>query len=352
MTDPIAARLAQIAADLLDYDVEPEDNFFDVGGYSLLVVKLVSEARKAGIDLAASIVFEHQTFTGIAAALAGTATAAATADETFDDLWKNTVSPWQQPPAQTVLPLTEGEGAPFFCVHWGSGNIEFLGRFAEQFGYRRPLYGIRSGMLARRERPLLTIGDRAERHLAEIRAIQPHGPYHLGGLCSGGLVAYEIAQRLTAQGETVADLALINCAPATAPHGFDFGWGLADFYRFRLAWLSKRYGVEDLSAAAPTIMPELTSWDWYDQDAKVEDWNWLHLVWASLAFAQIHYEARPYTGPTRVFQQAEYAADPRLSWAPLAADLVEHVYPHADTWDIVKDAGFWEALGKTSDGAR
>ena len=52
----------------------------------------------------------------------------------------------------------------------------------------------------------------AERHLEVIRAIQPHGPYMLGGECNGGLVAYEIARRLESQGEQVSVLILLSAS--------------------------------------------------------------------------------------------------------------------------------------------
>ncbi len=337
-------RLVEICSDLLDVDVAPEDNFFDVGGYSLLVVKLVAEARKAGIELTAGLVFEHQTIEAIAAVAVAGAPPAKAAAETFDELWYGATGTWEEPGARALIPLTEGTGTPFFCVHWGSGNVEFMKRFAERAGFGRPSYGLRSPAIVARERPLLSIADMAERYLTEIRALQPHGPYLLGGLCSGGLVAYEMAQRLTAAGEAVAHVALINCEPPSAPHGFDFGWGLADFYRFRLAWLGKRTGSEDLAADAARVMRELKAVDWYDADADPAEFHWLHLVWAALVFAQVHYEARPYGGPVTVFQPEECANDPRYSWRSLVPDLTEQSHADSDTWEMLRDDRLWRTL--------
>ena len=45
--------------------------------------------------------------------------------------------------------------------------------------------------------------EMAAHYIEEIRSVQPHGPYLIGGTCTGGLAAYEIAQQLTAQGEQV-----------------------------------------------------------------------------------------------------------------------------------------------------
>ncbi len=340
----VEEQLVDICSNLLDVDVAPEDSFFDVGGYSLLVVKLVAEARKAGITLTAGGVFEHQTIEAIAAAVVADAEPAAPTAATFDELWRGAASPWDDRRPSALVPLTEGAGTPFFCVHWGSGNVEFVKRLAQRCGFARPSYGLRSPAIVARERPLLSVADLAERYLTEIRVVQPHGPYLLGGLCSGGLVAYEMAQRLTAAGESVAHVALINCEPPVAPHGFDFGWGLADFYRFRLAWLGQRLGSEDLATDAARILSDLKALDWYDRDAEPTDFHWLQLVWAALAFAQIHYEPQPYGGAVTIFQAEECAADPRYSWRPLVADLSEHGESVSDTWEMLHDDRVWRTL--------
>jgi len=59
----------------------------------------------------------------------------------------------------------------------------------------------------------------AAQYVADIRAFAPHGPYHLGGYCFGGNVAYEMARQLEAQGERVALLAVLNCARRTPAMG-------------------------------------------------------------------------------------------------------------------------------------
>ena len=73
-----------------------------------------------------------------------------------------------------------------------------------------PLYGLQSQGLDGVSEPLHSIEEMAERYLQEIRAVQPTGPYYLGGYCLGGTVAYEMAQRLQAAGEEVALVAMLD----------------------------------------------------------------------------------------------------------------------------------------------
>ena len=60
------------------------------------------------------------------------------------------------------------------------------------------------------------ISEMAAHHIDKIRSIQPRGPYLLGGMCAGGVIAYEIARQLQSQGETIAMVALLDAADIAA----------------------------------------------------------------------------------------------------------------------------------------
>ncbi|RZU50941.1 thioesterase domain-containing protein [Krasilnikovia cinnamomea] len=351
--DDIAARLCGIASGIIGTTLSPEDDFYDAGGTYLFAVKLVGEARKANLTgVTVELVQKHRTLAAVARHLAQPAEAGAGArPQTMQELWEGAGSTWQEPLAETVVPLIEGEGTPFFCAHWGTGNIEFLSRFAAAASFDRPLYGIRSGPIARRERPLLSVRERAARHLAEIRRIQPHGPYLLGGLCSGGLLALELADLLVADGERVAEVALINSVPATAPHSFDPGWGLDDLYRFRMAWMRRNFKITNPAQAAEIIMPQIREADWCDRSTPDTDWGWLQLAWAALALSQVHHQMRRYDGHAAVFQQPDPADDPRNSWAPWLGEYDEYHYATGDTYEVVQQESFWPDLRKALDAA-
>jgi thioesterase domain-containing protein len=110
-----------------------------------------------------------------------------------------------------VVPIkTRGTRVPFFCVHGAGGNVLAFKHIAEYLSDDQPFYGIQAVGVDGRQRPLTSIKAMAALHTREIRAIQPDGPYFLGGFSMGGEVAFEIAQQLTQQGEEVALVVLLD----------------------------------------------------------------------------------------------------------------------------------------------
>ncbi len=106
-----------------------------------------------------------------------------------------------------LVPIrSSGTRAPLYLMHSLEGEIGPYYNLAEHLPSDQPVFAVR----APRER-LTSIEAMAARYLAEIRATQPHGPYWLGGFCIGGFLAYEMARRLTAEGEAVAPLVLFDC---------------------------------------------------------------------------------------------------------------------------------------------
>jgi thioesterase domain-containing protein len=108
-------------------------------------------------------------------------------------------------------------------VLWGYANL------AAHLPDDQPVYGIKSRAQMRREE-FETLEAMAENYVTEIRTLQPHGPYYLGGYCFGGNVAYEMARQLKAKGEEIALLLLLDAAPANA--GYE-----------RIMWWKPSYGI-------------------------------------------------------------------------------------------------------------
>ncbi|WP_280219858.1 non-ribosomal peptide synthetase [Nocardia neocaledoniensis] len=110
-----------------------------------------------------------------------------------------------------LLPIRLGGDRPaLFCVHSSSGmSWSYLG-FAERLRPGRPIYGLQAPDLSGREPSARSIEEFARRYVREIRAVQPHGPYHLLGWSFGGLIAQAMAVELTAAGERVGVVALLD----------------------------------------------------------------------------------------------------------------------------------------------
>jgi oxalate---CoA ligase len=103
----------------------------------------------------------------------------------------------------------QGKNPPFFGIQAGDGNVLFYRKFSELLGKEQPFYGLQAQGLD--GSPIARASVEAiAAYLEEIRKIQPRGPYLLGGYSFGGLVSYEIARRLNAEGEKIALLALFD----------------------------------------------------------------------------------------------------------------------------------------------
>ncbi|MFD5180208.1 amino acid adenylation domain-containing protein [Nocardia sp. NPDC058379] len=110
-----------------------------------------------------------------------------------------------------LLPIRLGGDKPaLFCVHSSSGmSWSYLG-FAERLRPGRPIYGLQAPDLSGREPSARSIEEFARRYVREIRAVQPHGPYHLLGWSFGGLIAHAMAVQLAEAGERVGVVALLD----------------------------------------------------------------------------------------------------------------------------------------------
>ncbi|HXC25701.1 MAG TPA: amino acid adenylation domain-containing protein [Gemmatimonadaceae bacterium] len=186
--------VAQVWRETLHVDeVWATDNFFELGGNSLLGVRLLSNLEKAvGRRLPVSVLFQGQTVRAMTEALG----------EDFSEI------------SFLAVPLHRaGSRPPLFIVPGVDGDIIGYDRLARALRSDQPVYGLRSVGLDAEAEPLERMEDIGARFVQEIRHIQPHGPYYLSGLCIGGIVAYEIAQQLMAQGESVDLLILIGTWP-------------------------------------------------------------------------------------------------------------------------------------------
>ncbi|MFK7837225.1 MAG: SDR family NAD(P)-dependent oxidoreductase [Sulfitobacter sp.] len=203
----IEERLAEIWENLLGVSpVGVEDSFFDLGGHSLIAVRLfASVKREFKVEFPISVLFEAPTIAKCAALISAQT---GEADAAMGDA--------PAAPAQSfefLVPLNQsdqGDAAPLFIVAGMFGNVLNLRHLAMPLAQERRVFGLQARGLIGDKAPHDDVAQAAADYLSEIREIQPKGPYLLSGYSGGGVTAYEMAQQLRAQGEEVAVLALLD----------------------------------------------------------------------------------------------------------------------------------------------
>ncbi|MGA7893821.1 MAG: amino acid adenylation domain-containing protein, partial [Candidatus Sulfotelmatobacter sp.] len=173
------------------------DNFFMIGGHSLLAVQVISRIKSAfAIEMPLSVIFVAPTVARMAKEIA-------------------VLNGHEQPQSSPVLVSIQPQGsrAPFFCVHAVGGQVISYAELSQEMGLEQPFYGLQSPPANFSPESDISIEQMATLYNREIRSVQPVGPYLLSGWSMGGLVAWEMAQQLIKEGEIISLLALIDTAP-------------------------------------------------------------------------------------------------------------------------------------------
>ncbi len=197
---PLEATLAILWQELLGVDqIGIHDNFFDIGGHSLLAITLFERITKATAkSLPSSVVLQAPTIAQQAELIEQT---------THQTQWSS-----------LVAVRAGGSQPPLFLVPPAYGTALSFIKLAGYLDPDQPIYAFDPVGLNGIETPLDTIEAMAAHYINEIRTFQPAGPYRIGGKCMGGQVAFEMTHQLLAQGSKVEALLLLDSsAPANGP---------------------------------------------------------------------------------------------------------------------------------------
>jgi thioesterase domain-containing protein len=200
------------------------DNFFDLGGDSLLATLTLGRIREVtGTEIPLIAFLENPTVSGVCERLASGL-------DTGSDS------------SGMRLVIRAGPSPALFCIPGSHGNLVGFFRLAQHLGQEQPVTAFQ--LPAARREATYSIEQVARHYLEEILTVQPDGPYYLAGACTGGFVAYEMACRLRAMGKHVGLLALMDCynqtwaAPLTQREKLTFWLGLVrkrfDYHRSSL----------------------------------------------------------------------------------------------------------------------
>jgi len=240
--DAIERDLAAIWKEMLGVQqVSIDDDFFELGGQSLIAMRLFNRIRKEhGVELPLSVLFQAPTIAATAALLReaqglaaidpsadGVDVAAqvsaedqlsavctsAAADHVASELAiaANAQSSSVPAPPRSLVEITRGGNRPpLFCVHGAGGNVLNFRDLSWGLHHDQPFFALQARGVDGMTELHHSIEDMARAYIEEIRALRPHGPYFLAGYSGGGVVAFEMAQQLEALGEEVPLLVLFD----------------------------------------------------------------------------------------------------------------------------------------------
>jgi thioesterase domain-containing protein/acyl carrier protein len=179
-------------------EVGIHDNFFDLGGDSLVASRLVAQLCEA-LETKLSV----QNFLNAP-------TIAELADVIDTRVSSISTTTPAMPTSLVRLKTGGNRKKPLFLVHPIDGQVFFYQDLVSGLDSERPVYGLQAPGLADEIEPLTQISEMATHYIEAMRTVQPDGPYLLGGFSFGGLVAFEMSQQLQAQSQEVAFLFLID----------------------------------------------------------------------------------------------------------------------------------------------
>ncbi|MEW6732068.1 MAG: amino acid adenylation domain-containing protein [Acidobacteriota bacterium] len=348
----LEAVLVDIWCDVLAVErVSVQDDFFQIGGHSLLATQLISRVRdRFQIDLPLSKLFESPTVEKLAAVLVTSG---------IDIEW---LTPLTDPNIQEIeanvkhypalfeaISIARGEIAvgaianstithnalvelqpqgsrpPFFCVHPGSGSVGCYYHLARYLGNEQPFYGLQASGLDTKTMPLESVEEMAAYYLTALHLVQKHGPYFLGGWSSGGIIAFEMAQQLYRQGQSVALLALIDTVLPVGDETIDDAAILKELFVDRL----------DLSLEYLRRLSSDERIEYVSEQLKLNKLvpitfglPWLRsyfAVYSSIYRATLKYQAQFYPGKLTLLRASEenayFSSQLDLGWYKLSASV-------------------------------
>jgi acetoacetyl-CoA synthetase len=307
-TMPVAA-IAALWERVLDFSpVGADDDFFELGGDSLLALQLFHEIERAtGRSLPITAIYEAATPRRLAMLL-------------------DSAEPASFSPLVAVRP---GTSEPLFVFHGVGGNVVELQRFGRLIDTDHPVIAVQAKGVDGGGEPLDRMEQMVDFYLPALRARQPRGPYYLAGYSFGGLLAMEVARRLRARGETIALLLFID----SFAHQNTFPKSARQIVRLRTVLKAFRAlpPREALRATVTRLRGEAApinhAGQLFADDPVAASATALRKVYDAANLALAHFRPLPYAGDI-VFLRARTSIFP-IAPARIWGKLVEHIELHS-----------------------
>ncbi len=327
-------------------NVEPigvKDNFFDLGGHSLIAVKMMAAIAKAtGSRLPLASLLENPTIRSLSYLI----------DHSNGQYKSNSLIPIK----------SSGSRLPIYLVHGAGLHVLMFQTLAQYMDAEQPIYALQARGLDGEAPPLDRIEDIAAHYISEILKQNPNGPYALAGYSFGGLIAFEMAKQLKQKGKEVAMLGVFDTVVRANVAGEE------QSYYQQLATLGKKVSwnlsllakepITNLKYKSNTLQRRYRRWKWRltkgeqkelskngistDYEALVDRMN-------QKAFE--NYRLSPYDGKIHLFRakdQRFYVQDfEYLGWKPFAKKGIElHEVPgdHLNLFNPPHGKAFAEIL--------
>ncbi|HEY2988056.1 MAG TPA: amino acid adenylation domain-containing protein [Candidatus Binatia bacterium] len=213
-SDSLEKQLTEVWEEILGIrPIGVSENFFELGGDSLQAVLIAAKIEEIrGRHIPPSVLIEENTIEKLARAI-----------HRLDIEPRDTTVVAVQP---------KGNLPPLFLAAGIGGLVLGQSYLARRLGNDQPLYGLQARGVRDSESPCASIKEMAAYYIEAVQAVQPRGPYYIGGYSFGGVVAFEMARQLDAKGEPVGILAIFDTvAPGVR------GFSLVDFMRNLPYWL-------------------------------------------------------------------------------------------------------------------
>jgi len=221
----VAAVVCQIFENIFGLDmgsVSAEDNFFEMGGTSIDVIRLKREIE-VSLNLPDEIpilrILLHPTPNLLSVLVNQILDPAASDASTYDP----------------IVPLqTTGKKTPIFFVHPGVGEVLIFVNLAKYFHGERPFYALRARGFDKGQPVFGSMEEMVGCYADAIKRVQPQGPYAVAGYSYGGVVAFEVAKVLESRNEEVKFVGLVNIPPSIADrmHEIDYVSGMLNLSYF------------------------------------------------------------------------------------------------------------------------
>jgi len=330
--DDVEGLLGSWWEELLGVPVGLDDDFFELGGQSLIVVRLFNKIKKNyGIEFPLNTLFEVRTVRKLSERIRGGA-----------KLEREHAS--GASPIVAIQP--KGNHPPLFVISGLGGNVIKFHSLARHLGEDQPMYGLLPRGLDGNEPFHTRVEDMAAYYVRAIRDMQPEGPYRIVGYSFGGLVAFEVAQQLVAEHATVGLLGLFDTIEWNYME--DINRSLNPSQRLQI--YKAKLGDALLSEQRLTSLQELIERKMVAVKARIlRTWGHgsIESKGASIeevnTFAAANYKPKVYSGMLTIFRSTtrriEEGNDEFLGWGGLAKQGVEVHHIASNHFNILQEPG-------------